>query len=221
MYKLPLILSVFIGVVSCNPYKHLGNRPPLTAADSAAILALCTRLVPIDTAGFKIPEIKTVQEDSTAYFKAIIDSLASIANNDLAIIDIQYRDTCTTAKDLYKQGFNTGYQAGEYYARQSANAFYTKKIAGADSACKAQVVKSLSELRQAYEIKLAALQNQLNLANLSKEKYRVKSENRGSLNIWMIAIAAFFIIVSILLWKFRRQQKAANNIINDVKNLRR
>lgn len=206
--------------LSCNPYKQLASRPPETAKDSARLLARCIQILPLDTTGSHfIPQIDTLP-DSSAYFKAILDTLAKrgVVVKDSLIV--KYKDTCTSAIAIYQDGFNIGYQMGEYEGKRKAKSevdgFYKRVMTGMDSAFQIK----LRETRNGYNIRLIASDNAVGIAEKDKEKYRGKYER---LVKWTWGLSVGFllmVIICILLWKFRRQAKAANNIVNDVRNLK-
>jgi len=63
-----------------------------------------------------------------------------------------------------------------------------------------------------YEGRIATLTKDL-------EKYRGRSEKRGALNLWLIIACAVLLVLNILQWKFKRVEKTANTVINDVRNI--
>jgi hypothetical protein len=203
-----------------NPYSKLADRPPLTAKDSAALLARCLKAMPLDTTNSHfVPQIDTLP-DSSAYFKALSDSLAQAKQSIKEVLSLKYKDTCTSAIAIYQDGFNIGYQMGEYEGRSRAksetDAFYKRVMTGMDTAYQ----QKLWETKNGYNIKLIAAQNAQGNADKEKEKYRGKYERLVKWT-WGLSISSLLLlIICILLWKFRRKAKAANNIVNELKNLK-
>ncbi len=202
--------------LSCNPYKHIANRPPLTPKDSAALLSRCIAISPLDTnTTHFFPQLPTLP-DSVAYFKALGDSLLLVRQTVRERIKTQYKDTCTSVPYLYEDGFNTGFDAGYYDAKSTAEKMYQSSYRIADSLHRLEIFK----LKSDYNLRLIAAVNSENIALKETEKYRLKYESWQQAFIWAAGLAGLFLIIAILLWKFRRQTKAANNIINDVKDLK-
>lgn len=52
-------------------------------------------------------------KDSVAYYKHISDSLKASQANQALTYRVKYKDTCTSANDTYKEGFDLGYQVGK------------------------------------------------------------------------------------------------------------
>ena len=212
------LLSLLI--VSCNPYKRLTNRPPITSKDSAALLARCVKLLPVpapsDTAKplivFDIP-------DSNAYYKALADSIAKTKQTVEKELWIKYKDTCTSAIAIYQDGFTIGYKMGKYEGIESEQSKNSKTIRKIINDCDSLHNIELNKVKRAYELRLTAAENAMNIAQNSAEKHRNKY-SRLIKWTWGLSIAFLLaVIMCIILWKFKRQARAANNILNDVRDI--
>lgn len=213
---LVMLAALLLLWVSCNPYKKLGSRPPLTAKDSAALLARCVQISPLDTTSSHYSPIEPAPADSTAYFKAIADSLSKLEEYIIDSISVQYRDTCTSAKVVYRKGQSTGYEQGKIAGRSEAAEMYRRSYRTTDSLHRLAVAK----LKSDYNLRLIAAANSEGTAKAQAEKYRKKYERLVKWT-WGLSVAFLLaVIICIILWKFKRQARAANNIMNDVRNLK-
>lgn len=216
-----LIMAVLFIYGCVNPYKYLANKPPLTAKDSATLLARCVAIMPVDTSESIQPVIIPQKEDSTAYFKAIADSLKNTKQTIRDSLLIKYRDTCRSAIDTYQEGFNLGYKVGEYEGKSKSATEYKKQLIISDSIC----VREIRKVKAGYNLRIAAAENAARVAAKDSNRYRNKMDSWKTAFIIAACAAALFLIIAILLWKFRRQAKAANSIINSgqdiVENLKK
>lgn len=210
--RIAVFIVAILFIFGCvNPYKHLASKPPLTAKDSAALLARCIAIMPVDTATENIQPVITPQKaDSTAYFKAIADSLLNTRQTVRDSLLIKYRDTCRSAIDTYHEGFNLGYKVGEYEGKSKAASDYKKQLIISDSIC----VREIRKVKAGYNLRIAAAENAVRVAAKDSNRYRNKMDSWKTAFIIAACAAALFLIIAILLWKFRRQAKAANTIIN-------
>jgi len=223
-----IALAVMVGLFlliwcSCNPYKRLANRPPITPKDSAALLARCIQMSPLDTTDTVYMPPLPMPPDSTDYFKAISDSLGKVKQLVKDTLLIKYKDTCTSAIRIYNEAYKFGYDVGKSDARVDAEKIYARSYRTTDSLYRLQTEK----LKHDYNLRLIAAENAKNIAQAQGEKYRSKY---AALVKWTWGLSVAFllaVIICILLWKFKRQAKAANSIINSgqdivesVKNLK-
>ena len=220
--KYSMVATVFIAVAALlfygcmNPYKHLGNRPPLTPKDSAALLARCQTVIPLDTTStYKESPIIGGILDSLSFYEKRADSLLKLKPTIKDSIIIKYEDSCKDAVPIWEEGFNLGYDVGQDKGKAAMAEFYKRALRQSDSLCYAQSVK----LKQAYNLRLVAADNSVGIANKEATKYRNRSDNWKTATIWTGALAALFLILCIILWKFRRQAKAANSIINSSQDI--
>lgn len=207
-----MLLWLAIILFSCNPYKQLASHPPLTTKDSAALLARCIKVVPIDTAG---NVVYISYPDSSEYWKQQVKTVYQSITDTLTNIYTKYKDTCTTAIKIYQQGLTQGYNNGYSKCKEETVLQFSKSLSQADSLYNIH----LSHLKQSFELKSASDKTTIELLSNDKEKYRTQSEKRGSLNMWLIIACAVLLILNILQWKFKRQEKTANNVINDVRTI--
>lgn len=221
---LVMLAALLLLFAACfNPYKHLGGRPPLTAKDSAALLARCIEISPLDTTSSHYSPVEPPRPDSAAYFKAILDSLGKGSVSVKDSILIKYKDTCTSAIAIYQDGFTIGNEMGKYEGRREAEAMYRRSYRTTDSLHRLEIFK----LKSDYNLRLITAANSQGIAQAQAEKYRGKNERLVKWT-WGLSIASLLLlIICILLWKFRRQAKTANTIINsgqdiaaNVKNLK-
>jgi len=211
-----ILVILALWFTGCNPYKQLGSHPPLTPKDSTNLLARCVQLIKVnhDTLEFLHVVYDTVQ------YREGFDSLIA---NKIKVHDslvIKYRDTCKEVPYSYEDGFNTGFDAGVYDGKLQESRIAQKRMDSLNHALTNRADSMLVMSSRAYELRLTDADNTAGIANTQRDKYRLQAERRSRLNFWLLAWAALMTISSILLWKFRRQQKAANNIINDIKNLK-
>lgn len=204
---------------SCNPYKKLVTRPPLTTKDSAALLARCIQILPVDTAQAILPPIRPQEPDSTDYFRKLSDSLAGIKMSVLDSILIQYKDTCRSVVDQYKKGFDLGYQVGDYEGRSSSETKAAEQRKKAAAACDSSYQVKINELIRAYNLRLTAAEVNANLAIKNANKYRGKMDFWKTWALIASCLALVFLIIAIILWKFRRQASAANKVINQARDV--
>lgn len=197
---------------SCNPYKQLSQRPPLTTRDSVALLSRCIKIVPIDTSGH-VMFITT--PDSSDYWKAQVKTVTQTITDTFTDVMTKYRDTCTSAIKTYQQGLKQGYDKGFATGNDNAATKYAKAFESADSLYNI----NLAHLKQSYELKLASDKTMIELSDFAAGKYRTQAENRGRLNTWLIIALAVSVLLNILQWKFKRVEKTANTVINDVRSL--
>lgn len=212
-----MVAALFLLLTACvNPYKHLSKRPPLTAKDSAALFSRCINLITVDTttAG-SIKPLIPVLPDSTEYYKNKIDSLGKIKQQIKDSIRIRYKDSCRESAAIFENGFNLGYKVGEYNNNVLMTGIHQTALRQSDSVCFIQANK----IKLAYNLKVAAAENALGIANKEINKYRNKSDKWKTAFMWAAAFGVLFLIVCILLWKFRRHAKAANSIINSSKDI--
>lgn len=216
-----IALAVMVGLFlliwcSCNPYKRLSKRPPLTFKDSAALLARCVQISPLDTtiAPF-IPQIPTIP-DSTSHFKALSDSLGKIGVIVRDSILTRYKDTCRSAVRIYKEGYKLGYDIGTSDSRVETETMYKRASRTTDSLYQRQFAKMKSD----YNLRLISAANAKAIADTRATKYQNRYNNLVKWT-WGLSVAFLLaVIICILLWKFKRQARAANNIINDVKDFK-
>lgn len=215
-----IALIVLIGLFlliwcSCNPYKKLATRPPLTPKDSAALLARCIQISPLDTTvAHFIPQIPTIP-DSSAFYKAISDSLGKVRQLVRDSLLIKYKDTCTSAVRIYREAYNLGNDIGTSDIRVEAEAMYKRASRTTDSLYQRQFAKMKSD----YNLRLISEANTTRIAQADKEKYRNKYSRLVKWT-WGLSVAFLLaVIICILLWKFKRQAKAANSIINSSKDI--
>lgn len=211
------VAALLLLATACvNPYKHLPKRPPLTAKDSAALLARCVKLLPVDTLTIdSIKPLIPVLPDSALYYKNRADSLDKIKQDMRDSIIVRYQDSCRESLAIFEEAFALGYEVGEDKGKTSMADFYKRALRQSDSVCYAETNK----LKQAYSLKILAADNAVGIANKEATKYRNRSDNWKTATIWTGALAALFLILCIILWKFRRQAKAANSIINSSKDI--
>lgn len=211
-------ITLYVGVIlflliwaSCvNPYKYLPNKPPLTPKDTAALLARCIAISPIDTADTVYIPPLPIPPDSTDYFKAISDSLSKVKQLVRDSILIKYKDTCTSAVRIYNEAYRLGYDIGKSDASINAEKTYACSYRTTDSLYRIQTGK----LKHDYNLRLIAAENAKNIAQVQTEKYRNKYSRLVKWT-WGLSVAFLLaVIICILLWKFKRQAKAANSIIN-------
>lgn len=205
---------IFITIMlSCNPYKRLGSRPPLTAKDSAALLTRCVQLIPLDTANPFVPPVID-RPDSTGYFKAIADSLALAKQTVRDSLLIKYKDTCTSAKAIFDRGFklgeDKGFNEGKAKSEQDVTGYYKKYIRNSDSLHLIQY----NALKRGYNIRLEAAQNSQGIAEKDRDKYRGKADKWKTAFIWAAGLAALFLIILIIMILWRRKTKAARKILS-------
>lgn len=199
---------------SCNPYKQLANRPPLTPKDSAALLARCIKVVSIDTVSPLIPTIIPFVPDSSDYYKQIADSLGKIKLTARDSILLRFKDTCRQTVDYFDNGFKVGYEAGKYEGKQNSAQYYKTELIRADSNCREIVKAEVNKIKLAYALRLTAAENTTGIAVKNADKYRGRMDFWKTWAIIASVLALLFLIICIILWKFRRQAKAANSIIN-------
>lgn len=205
---LALLLLLYGSCV--NPYKYLPNKPPMTSKDTAALLARCIAISPLDTTSSHYSPVEPARPDSAAYFKAILDSLGKGEVSVKDSILIKYKDTCTSAIAIYQDGFTIGNEMGKYEGRREAEAMYRRSYHTTDSLHRLEIAK----LKHDYNLRLISAANAQGIAQAQAEKYRGKNERLVKWT-WGLSIASLLLlIICILLWKFRRQAKAANTIIN-------
>lgn len=200
---------------SCNPYKQLGKRPPLTTKDSAALLARCVTVTPLDTATNSLtPYVAPERPDSTEYYKAKADSLAQIKRISRDSILLRYKDTCRSVAKLLDNEFNAGFRAGEVFGKQGSAYYYKLALSAVDSTCQATQKAAIADLKRGYNTRLASAQTNERAAQQDRDKYRRKMDFWKSWAIIASCAALLFLLICVILWKFRRQAKAANNVIN-------
>ncbi len=104
---------------SCNPYKQLAKRSPVTHADSIRLAYRCDITYPIDTTTKTRTEyIKGT--DSSEILTSIIDSLTGVKTRIVTTVIEKYIDTCKGVADdvtivcnaCFDQGFAEGKQRG-------------------------------------------------------------------------------------------------------------
>lgn len=200
---------------SCNPYRQLGKRPPLTTKDSAALLSRCVTVTPLDTAtNSQPPYVAPEHPDSTEYYKAQADSLAQVKRSYRDSILLRYKDTCRSVIKLLDNEFGAGFKAGEVFGKQNSAFYYKMALKEADSICNAKGQAAILDLKKAYNLRLASAQTNERVAEANAEKYRGKMDFWKTWALIATSLAALFLILCILFWKFKRQAKAANSIIN-------
>lgn len=200
----------------CNPYKQLGSRPPLSSKDSAALLSRCIKITPLDTAT-NIPAYipPALPPDSTGHYQQLIDSLLGLKPAVLERIREKYKDTCfAAAQDNYNDGFRDGQTYGEQLGRKTSYVDSRKTMALTDSISRVNYSAEINRLKQAYNIRLKEADVRVSVAENKADKYQRRSDARGGWLIFLTALSALLLIICILLWKFRRQAKAANSVIN-------
>lgn len=97
---------------SCSPYNKIIKRNPLTHKDSVNLAKVCQTVYPNDTTGIKPDTVYKKGVIDSSYFYAKIDSLKALKRKDSTIYSTKYKDTCTSAKLLYTEGYNDGVDIG-------------------------------------------------------------------------------------------------------------
>lgn len=183
-----LLLMCIIGT-SCNPYKKLAKRPPLTAADSAALAKQCVKAFPADTTA-KSDTVYVLPIDSSEYYRLLAERLFRENKRKTAEIVVKYKDTCTTAQQTYEEGFNIGYDVG--FAQ-----------------CKANPVHDTLLINTHYWIQdnavLKMLEGDLATARQEISKLQKKSSWKGTA---LIASIAFLLLLLFVIYKLATKKKA-------------
>lgn len=106
-----IIMATIIFCTSCNPYKKITKRPPLTVTDSSNLSKVSGRVFPQKKAVVKPGKTIVVQKrDSIAHYKRITDSLKGLPKQV-----IRLQDSCgKEANEAYNKGFELGYEVGRY-----------------------------------------------------------------------------------------------------------
>lgn len=97
---------------SCSPYNKIIKRNPLTHKDSVNLAKVCQTVYPNDTTGIKPDTVYKKGVIDSSYFYAKIDSLKALKRKDSLVYTEIYKDTCTSARLLYTQGYNDGVDVG-------------------------------------------------------------------------------------------------------------
>jgi hypothetical protein len=97
---------------SCSPYGKIIKRNPLTHKDSVNLAKVCQTVYPNDTTGMKPDTVYKKGVIDSSYFYARIDSLKALKRKDSLVYTEIYKDTCTSAKLLYTEGYNDGVDIG-------------------------------------------------------------------------------------------------------------
>lgn len=108
-----LSLVLLFSAMSCSPYMRIAKREPRNLADSAALAKRCIQIFPVDTLHITTDSTwHTGWTFDTSLYKLTLDSLLSTNHNTVTQFETIYRDTCTTAKSIYRQGYDIGYKTG-------------------------------------------------------------------------------------------------------------
>lgn len=172
-----LLLAAAIFLLnSCSTlYYKVSKTPPLTTKDTFELSGRCVSVFKADTAVEIRWLILPQREDSSTYFKRIADSALTADRGTREIINNVYRDTCTSAQNVYAAGYNLGYRVGLYTGKQgiihdTVERDITKTVTGGP-----ELVHALTRAE---------------LAEADAEKYRGKWESSRTMNIWLLVILA-------------------------------
>lgn len=121
-------LAVLFGTAilfSCNPYKQIAKRNPVTHTDSTNLAKVCTEVFPLDTTFKFITDTVVLEVDSSLYYKNISDSLKKIGQTVRDSIVFEYRDTCKSAPVIYDKAYALGYKNGFAAGKSDCPKSYT------------------------------------------------------------------------------------------------
>lgn len=125
--------------------------------------------------------------DSSGYFKAIADSMRAVKALTKTNVLLQYRDTCTSAAELFEVGYQMGFAVGQGAAIVRVDTF-TRDLYPYD-------------LINAYERKAG---EQLAKNKEQSQTITQQKNTKTRLLFWCIGLAAFIILSIVLLLKTKR-----------------
>lgn len=110
-YLVVVFILTMPAVFSCNPAKQVSKQQKQYNAIIGEYLK--DHPVRIDTTTKYIKG-----EDSSSFYKHIADSLDSVKQIVITTIATQYKDTCTSANDIFFAGYDAGTRLGKAKAKQ-------------------------------------------------------------------------------------------------------
>lgn len=175
---------------SCNPYKQIAKRSPVTHRDSVQLAYRCEATYPIDTS------TKTVTryikgKDSSENLVSIIDSLKAAKNKILIQIQEKYRDTCKGAANDATDACNACYAQG--YAQGKQHGYV-----------RVDTVQNTNTITQVDHRLITLAEDRQRFAEGEEQKYKQKASAAQSRFIvtlcflFLFLAGAFFLIKSLI-----------------------
>lgn len=175
-------------MIGCaSPYKAIQTRPPLSTKDTLILAQRCASAFPIDTV-YKKGDTIYIAPDSLTYWQIKADSFRNAEPLVREIFRTKYKDTCTqAADDGFDQGFESGRQYGIAEGKASARPVHDLRV---DTIIKIDTRE------------VAASRTTIELQAKDIEKWRGKSESKGTFIMWLLIALIVSIGVHLLRGKF-------------------
>jgi hypothetical protein len=196
-----LIVVLMIGVclmatLSCNPtkraYKAIEKLPPITNNDSSRLAKRSLSTFPVKPPVIKEGKEEVIKEkDSTDFYKKLLAVAESKKPLTQIQIQTKYKDTCTSAQTIYKEGYGLGYEIG----------FYDGK-----SQCPppTRQVDTFEVIPPAYQVDLDSWKLKTSKATAEAAVLKDKVDTKNKRITWLIIALALAVVGNVLQFKFRR-----------------
>ena len=196
LFLIGIALAIWLcaSITSCNAYKGIAKKAPTTTKDTALLLKRSLATFPV-----KPPELKKGQtvvvrgKDSTDFYKKKYQKAINQKADTKTEIETIYKDTCQSANEVYKTGFDLGYEVGVYDGKS--------KCKSADTIYR---VDTITVIPIEYNIQLQDAQLQKKNAIDDFNKLQSKCDRKTTWLWYLIVICLCLLMGNILQFKFKK-----------------